>query len=847
MPTTRLFLKSFSSGEIAPEMFGRIDDSKYQQGAATMRNFIAKPQGPAQNRSGFAFVQEVKDSLKKVKLLSFRFNVDQTMVIEMGNQYFRFHTQGQTLKYPTTGGTVPAWSSSTSYSIGQIVQHNNVNYYALFESTNINPATSPYANNFWYVLPTNPNIYEIPSPYLEAELFDIQYVQSGDVLTIVHPNHAPREIRRILDSNNNVAFILQTISFASPIATPTGVSASRYIPSSSSTNNDTYEAHKYVVTAVASDGIRESEPSSSGGNVNNNIFVTGAKNTITWNDVPGASRYRVYKEQGGLFGFIGEIAHDNDNNPSTYSIVDNNIAPDFSVTPPIYDTVFSGTDNFPAAVSYYEQRRIFAGTNNEPQTIFMTRSSTESDMSFKLPIRDDDRIKFKVAAREANRIKHIVPLTQLLFMTEAAEWRVTSVNSDAITPTSVSVKPQSYIGSNTTQPVIVNNSMVYVAARGGHVRELGYNWQANGFITGDLSIRAAHLFDDNDIVDMALAKSPTPIVWMVNTTGKLLGLTYVPEQAVGAWHQHDTDGEFESVATVAEGLVDAVYCVVKRTINGNTKRYIERMGTRNFEKQRDNFFVDSGSTYDGTNTTPTKKVTISGSSYAAGATVNLAFPSSFSVFKTSSNNNTTDVNDAIIILDNNVTYRCDIISIINEYTANVKLDIALPNNLQDTPIYTYEIAESTITGLTHLIGKTVNILIDGAVHAPQIVDSNGTINLSRAGSYIHIGLPYISDLQTLPLMLQLEAGGQGRVKNINHAWLRVLESSGIFAGPSADKLVEAKTRTTAPYGSPPSLKTEDIKIMINPAWQDYGQIFVRQTDPLPLTIVGLTLEISLGG
>ena len=108
--------------------------------------------------------------------------------------------------------------------------------------------------------------------------------------------------------------------------------------------------------------------------------------------------------------------------------------------------------------------------------------------------------------------------------------------------------------------------------------------------------------------------------------------------------------------------------------------------------------------------------------------------------------------------------------------------------MQDTPIYTYEIAESTITGLTHLIGKTVNILIDGAVHAPQIVDSNGTINLSRAGSYIHIGLPYISDLQTLPLMLQLEAGGQGRVKNINHAWLRVLESSGIFAGPSADKL-----------------------------------------------------------
>ena len=97
--------------------------------------------------------------------------------------------------------------------------------------------------------------------------------------------------------------------------------------------------------------------------------------------------------------------------------------------------------------------------------------------------------------------------------------------------------------------MIVNNSMVYAASRGGHIRELGYNWQANGFITGDLSLRAAHLFDNYRIIDMALAKAPTPIVWFVNTQGRLLGLTYVPEQSVGAWHWHDTDGKFESVAT----------------------------------------------------------------------------------------------------------------------------------------------------------------------------------------------------------------------------------------------------------------------------------------------------------
>ena len=835
MPNTRTFLKSFSSGEISPEMLGRIDDTKYQQGAAKMRNFIAKPQGPAENRPGLFFVKEVKDSTKKTRIIPFRFNVSQTMAIEMGHNYFRFHTLGGTLQY--TDGA--AWAGNTNYSIGDIRKHNGVNYYCVAANTNNTP---PFAAS-WYPLPAD-YTYEIPSPYLETELFDIKFVQSSDVMTLVHPNHEPAELRRYGAQN----WQLIDIDFTATISAPSISSVVAYMPSSASNNTDTNEDHVYVVTAVAQDNIRESAASSES-SVSNNIYVTGAKNTITWNRVTGASRYRVYKEQAGLFGFIGERDHDSSNNPSTYSIVDNNIAPDFSVTPPRYDTVFSGTNNFPSAVSYFEQRRVFAGTNNEPQNIFMTRSGTESDMSFKLPIRDDDRIKFKVAAREANRIKHIVPLTQLLFMTEAAEWRVTSVNSDAITPTSIAVKPQSYVGANDTQPVVVNNSMVYIASRGGHARELGYSWQSNGFITGDLSIRAPHLFDNLDVVDMTLAKAPLPIVWMISTNGKLIGLTYVPEQQVGAWHQHDTDGSFESVAAVAEGNVDAVYCVVKRTINGATKRYIERMGTREYATQRDSFFVDSGRSYIGTNTNTAKTVTItSGGAYTKGSIVTLEFPNSFSVFKSNSTpNNTTDINYAIVLIEGTETYRCDIVSISDDHTATVRLDRDLPNSLQNTAVSTYEIAERTLLGLTHLIGKTVNILTDGAAHPTRVVDSNGGIVLNRASSVIHVGLPYVSDLQTLPLALQIEAGGQGRVKNINHAYLRVFESSGIFAGPTENKLVEAKQRTTEPYGSPPNLKTEDIKLMLTPTWQETGQIFIRQTDPLPLTVVGITLELSIGG
>ena len=821
MPTTRTFKQSFSGGEISPEMFGRIADSKFQQGAATMRNFVAKPQGPAQNRPGFAYVNEVKDSTKSTRVISFTFNTTQTMVIEMGDQYFRFHTQGQTLLYSAGA----AWNSGTNYTVGDIALQGGTNYYAKTAHSNSQP---PNATN-WYPLPANLT-YEIPSPYLEAELFDVHYVQSADVLTFVHPNHAPRELRRL----GATKWELKLIDFGTPLAAPTGVAVSAYIPSSSSTNNDTYQDHKYVVTAVKASLVDESNQSATA-TVSNNIFVTGARNTISWNAVTGASRYRVYKDQGGIFGYIGET--------TGTSIIDDNIAPDFSRTPPIHENDFTGSNNYPGAVSYFEQRRVFAGTNNDPQNIWMTKSGTESNMSFGLPIRDDDRIEFRVAAREANTIRHIVPLTQLLLLTGSAEWRITSVNSDAITPTSISVKPQSYVGANNAQPVIVNNSLVYAAARGGHIRELGYNWQANGFVTGDLSLRAPHLFDNFTILDIALAKAPIPVVWMVSSSGKLLGLTYVPEQQLGAWHQHDTDGTFESVACVSEGDDDVTYCVIKRTINGATKRYIERMGTRLFATQRDNFFVDSGGTYNGTNTNNSRTVTVSGgTNYTKGETVTVT--TNYNLFNAPPS--VADKDDAIVLVDGTTLYRLTIQSTSSQTVATAKLDKDLPASLRNTGINTYEVARNVISGISWLEGKKLNILADGAVH-PQKTVSSGSITLDRAASVVHLGLPYESDLNTLPMALQIEAFGQGRVKNLNHVWLRVLESSGIFAGPSADKLVEAKQRTVEPYGTPPNLKTQDIKIMLTPQWQDNGQLFVRQTDPLPLTVVGLTLEVSMGG
>ena len=271
---------------------------------------------------------------------------------------------------------------------------------------------------------------------------------------------------------------------------------------------------------------------------------------------------------------------------------------------------------------------------------------------------------------------------------------------------------------------MIGNAVVFPTGRGGHIRELGYNSDAGGYVTGDLSLKAPHLFDNFDIVDMAYQRCPMPVVWSVSTTGLLLGLTYVPEQQVGAWHWHDTgaSGAFESVCVIPEGEEDALYAVVRRTINGAEVRYVERMASRTFIDLSDAFFVDAGGTYSGAATT-------------------------------------------------------------------------------------------TITGLTWLEGQTVAVLADGAEH-PRRVVTGGAIALDWPASKVHVGIPIEADMMTLPVAVEAQAYGQGRVKNVNRVWMRVHRSGGIMAGPEFNRLTELKWRQAEPYGSPPRLASDEVSLAI---------------------------------
>lgn len=587
------FFRSFAGGEITPEAFSRLDLTRVQTGLAGCTNFWALPHGPIVNRPGTMLVKEVKDSSKKVCLIPFTYDADQSYTLEFGDGYIRIHAEGATL----ATGTVAAWVTATAYAVGDLAASGGTSYYCQEAHTSAASFATDLAAGKWYAMPAD-GTFEMPSPYAEADLFNIHYTQSADVLTLTCRGYFVRELLRY----GPVDWGLVVVPFTPQVAAPTGVSA---------TGGAGPTTYKYVITTVGADGVEESVASSSA-SCTNDLTLAGHYNTITWSAATGAARYNVYKEGYGadLYGYIGQS--------EGLSFIDRNITADIGQTPPEVMDPFSTVAKSPRAVGYNGGRRWFAGSAEQPQNVWATRSGTESVMTKSLPLRDDDAIAFRVTARQASQVRHIIPMTSLLLLTSEAEWLILAKNSDVITPSNVDYKPQSYVGASEVQPVVTSSSVVFSSDRGSRLHEMLYSWESQGYKPNDMSLVAPHLVDGFEITQLTHSRPPHNIVWAVRNDGVLLGVTYVPGQQVLAWHKHTTvNGEIESVCAIPEtGGEDMLYLSVKRTVNGSTKRFIERMATRRFTALEDCFFVDCGLTYDGTPVS-----TLSGLDHLEGETV----------------------------------------------------------------------------------------------------------------------------------------------------------------------------------------------------------------------------------
>ena len=526
MPRTTLALTSFVSGELGAKLDGRTDFNKYNTGAKTLENFLVHPQGAATRRVGTQFIAEVKNSAK-TRLIPFEFSTVQTYVLEFGNQYMRvYKDKGQVL----SGGSA----------------------------------------------------FEISTPYLTADLFEIKFAQSADVMYICHPNHAARKLSR----TGHTSWTLTEIDFT----------------------DGPYLSQNTTSTTLT--------PSGTSGSVN----ITASASLFAATDVG-----RLVSFSNGRAKITGF---------TSATVVAATVQDDFDNTNAVTTWklgAFSGTTGHPSCVSFFEQRLVFAGTSSEPQTLYFSKAGDYENMTS--GTNADDAMVYTIASNQVNRIRYLKSQRTLIVGTTGGEFTVSADGTDAaITPTNIVIKKQSSYGTANVDAIPAGNSILFLQKAKRKIRELSYNFDTDGYVAPDLTI-LNDIVTKSGITEMAYQQEPDSILWCVRDDGILAGLTYQRSENVIAWHRHKLGGTFgagasatgfgvvESVASISGELTeDEFYVIVKRTINGATKRYVEVFAPFDFDETdaTDFRFVDSHLTYSGSATT-----TLSGLAHLEGQTVSV--------------------------------------------------------------------------------------------------------------------------------------------------------------------------------------------------------------------------------
>ena len=720
-------LTNFTAGELSPRLDGRNDLAKYSAGCAIVENMVIYPHGAAARRPGTQFVASVKTPANKTRIIPFEFNTEQTYILELGNNYMRFYrNQGQ-----------------------------------------IQSSGSPY---------------EISTPYTTAQIFDLKFAQSADVMYITHPSHQTRTLSR----SGHTSWSLDVVNFTNGPFLDTNISTT-------------------TLTASGTSG---------------SVTITASANVFVSTDVG-----RQVRIGGGYSAITGFTNATTVTATTSTNFANTNASTDWSLG------AFSTTTGFPSCVSFFEQRLVFAGTINNPQTVYFSKSGDYENMDANIggTVADDDAVVYTIASNQVNSIRFMSSARTLIIGTAGGEFVVSGGgDNNAVTPTNIMIKKQSNHGAANVDAISVGNATLFLQRAKRKIRELAYNFDVDGYIAPDLTILAEHITEGN-IVEMAYQEEPLAIIWCVRGDGQLIALTYQREQEVVAWHRHIMGGSFgtgnavvESVAVIpTENSEYELFVIVKRTINGATTRYVEFLNTFDFT-QADNTtfnFLDSqlGLTQ--------SKTTLTAGINTTATTVPVASVAGF-------------------VSAGKIKIGGEIIA----YTGITNLNLTGCTRGSDSSTAKAHISGSItkqvvngISSLSHLVGQTVSILADGATHPTKVVAANGTIALDRFATDVKVGLSYTSILKTMRIDAGSQDGtSQGKTKRIYEVTARLFETVGVEIGPDLNNMERIPFRTSADLmdqGIPPF--TGDKQVEFRGNYDTDGFMMVRQTQPLPLTLLSL--------
>lgn len=858
--------RSFAGGEIAPALYARADINKYATGLRKLRNGYVMRHGGQTNRPGTKFLVETFDSVNltdsKTRIVPF-INSDGTpYLLAFGDEYVRvYDADGEIQKDPsktitgiTKANPAVVTINTHGYTTGDYIYVSGVggmtqitdgiytvgataaNTFELLDeggsninSTGYSSFTSGGTVEKIAHLGTDVAADDLAEMQVQRINYDDAYAVASNTTTIKTAllfSHTSVYPRMLYKNNSTNKWATTVFSINDLGARPNSLAAT---PSGGG-------GRTYKVTAVFENGM-ESYPSQSAQSTSTPVAGSAVTyvslSWLTTGFCDTAVSYNVYALDNGLYGYIGSAT-------AASGFIDRGYEVDFDQQPPAVRSLFP-TSDYPAVVSSAQQRVFFAANSKSPQRAYASRTGNPYLFTLHVPLLDDDSIMFEMVDGE---IRHILDLGRIVVLTSKGEWALEGANG-AITPTSIGPKQYSTYGAAKVQPVIIGNNAIFVQARGTALRDLGFEQQVDGYAGNDLTVFSSHLFDAYTISYMTYQQIPHSLIWLVRSDGKLLCLTYVREQQILAWSQHDTDGEFESVCTLPVGSEDRVYVVVKRTIEGATKRYIECFSPRTFTDIEDAVFMDSAITVDGRNTGSTT-LTISGGIDWYDETLTLtASASTFSVG---------DVGNKFFLYDadgNLVRFTVDAYSSATVVTGTV--DRTVPSGLRATATTSWARAVSSVSGLSHLEGKAVSVIGDGYVIASPnnsayetITVSSAAIELNDCYAVIHVGLPYLSDVETLDIDTPQGETVSDKHMIVNSVHMHVERTRGLWVGANdpgdddpLDGLTEVKMRSSEGYDEPVSLTNEKVEVQIASEWNSNGRVFIRQVDPLPMSVLSV--------
>jgi hypothetical protein len=897
--STDIVQRSFAGGELDPLLHGRHEIERYGASLATCRNFIIDRQGTASNRAGTRYVWECPTGLVPA-LIPFIFNNAESYAVEINDEFLTVRDGGAV----TDTSSVGTWATTTAYTQGQIIADSSyINYYCYADHTSSaadEPGVGANWQTYWYRLgwpawaigtksvkgepvnhggryyvciqdhtaaagdepgvganwadywwqmnegATNNSPIRMPSPYAIADVHDIQYAQSGDILTLTHPDYPIMELRRYGAGD----WRLVTWSGGASLASP------NLLTLIGSGSGHTYN---YLITAISQSGEETPPGTGFGVTVGSPVGPTYPI-PMTWDTVPNAVGYRVYRSYNTTtdYQLVAETTGAYASAVSR-SFSDTTSTPDASVTVPALPSVFASAGEYPGTVGYAQQRQWFAGMGNRPYGAKASVVGGFRNFLNHVPVQDDDALAFDIASQSVDAIRHIVSLRRPVILTEGSEWMVGGDVDGVIRPTAIGLEWLGDNGAASVRPAVCDSDCLYVQARGRNVRALQYSRESDGYGSLDLSVYSAHLFQDFQITRWAYAKIPHSIVWAVRSDGALVAITYNPEQSMAAWHRHDLAGGTVEDVMVLPGIDaaendDSVFLVVTRTIDGVQRRYVERMmpriptgffnslgGASDIEglaTVRDMVFVDSALTIDlriyesagipvtltgGTTWTAGEDMTITGSITACAR-----------LYAGSVQGGT----ECVLYADGEAPLRLEITDASGYLGGSIDVrpladvETAYRNVALGRWDYTY----GKVPGLYHLEGETVAILADGNNHSQQTVAS-GEVTLDAPYTVIHAGMPITAELETLDLE-SLDQSILLKKKRVAKVGAQFYQTRGATLGIEGDKMQEPPWEDPGDNEEPPLFS--GIKEIHTPSkWERAGRVLVRQTYPWPCTVMNI--------